>query len=65
MNRGILLFKVNSQPTVPLGRRHSPVDLSTYAYHPAARVRIPSTPSTLSNIVKFVLYLSCEKNENK
>ena len=29
------------------------------------RVRIPSTSSMLSIIVKFVLYLSCEKNENK
>ena len=29
------------------------------------RVQIPSAPSTLSIIIKFVLYLSCEKNENK
>ena len=33
------------------------------AYYPAAPPGTPSTP--LSFIVKFVLYLSCEKNENK
>ena len=32
------------------------------AYHPAARVRIPSTPSM---IFQFVLKLQQEKNENK
>ena len=35
-------------------------------YHLAARIRVPSPPSTLlSFTVKFVLHLSCEKNENK
>ena len=29
------------------------------------RVRVPSTPSTLFSFIVFVLYLSCEKNENK
>ena len=29
------------------------------------RVRVPSTPSTLLSFIVFVLYLSCEKNENK
>ena len=44
-----------------LGCRHSSVDSST-----PPRVRVPSTPSTpLSFIVKFVLYLSCEKSKNK
>ena len=36
------------------------------AYSPAARVPVPITPSTLLIfIVKFVLYFSCEKNQNK
>ena len=29
------------------------------------RVRVPSTPSMLLSFILFVLYLSCEKNENK
>ena len=29
------------------------------------RVRIPCTPSMLLSFIVFVLYLSCEKNENK
>ena len=45
-------------------RRHSSVDSSTPTILPSW-VRIPSTPPTLSIIVKFVLHLSCEKNENK
>ena len=28
-------------------------------------VRVPSTPSTLLSFIVFVLYLQCEKNENK
>ena len=44
---------------------YSSVDSSTPTILPPW-VRIPCTPSTLlSSIVKFVLYLSCEKNENK
>ena len=31
---------------------------------PTSRVRVPSTPSTLLSFLVFVLYLSCEKNEN-
>ena len=42
---------------------HSSVDSSAPTILPP-RVRVPSTPSMLlSFIVKFVLYLSCEKNE--
>ena len=42
--------------------RHSSVDSSMLP----SRVRVPSTPSTLLSFkVKFVLYLSCERNENK
>ena len=29
------------------------------------QVRVPSTPSTLLSFIVFVLFLSCEKNENK
>ena len=29
------------------------------------RVLVPSTPSMLLSFIAFVLYLSCEKNENK
>ena len=47
------------------GCRHSSVDSSAATILPPW-VRVPSTSSTiLSFIVKFVLYLSCEKNENK
>ena len=35
------------------------------ANHPAVRVQVPSTPSMLLSFIVFVLYLSCEKNENK
>ena len=42
---------------------HSSVNLSATTILPP-QARVPSTPSTLlSFIVKFVLYLSCEKNE--
>ena len=34
-----------------------------FIYHPAARVRVPSLPSTLFSFKVFVLYLSCKKNE--
>ena len=47
------------------GCRHSSVDESVPTILPP-RVRVPSTPSMLLSFgVKFVLYLSCEKNENK
>ena len=29
------------------------------------RVRVPSTPSTFFSFIVLVIYLSCEKNENK
>ena len=45
--------------------RHSSVDLSAPTIMPP-QVRVPRTPyMLLSFIVKFVLYMSCEKNENK
>ena len=45
--------------------RHSSVDSSAPTVL-LPQVRVPSTPSTLvSFIVKFVLNVSCEKNENK
>ena len=47
-----------------LGCRHSSVDLSAPTILPP-RVQIPSTPSMLLSFIVFVLYLSCEKNENK
>ena len=47
------------------GSRHSLANLSMPTILPP-RVRIPNTPSMLlSFIVKFVLYLSCERNQNK
>ena len=50
---------------VDLGVRHSSVDLSEPTIL-RPRVRVPSTPSMLSSfIVNFLLYLSCEKKENK
>ena len=48
-----------------LGCRHSSGDSSAPTILPP-QVWVPSTPSMLlSFIVKFVLYLPCEKNENK
>ena len=47
-----------------IGYRHSSVEYSAPTIQPP-RVRVPSTPSTLSSFVVFLLYLSCEKNENK
>ena len=44
------------------GCRHSSVESSAPTILPP-RVRVPSMPSTLFHL--FVLYLSCEKNENK
>ena len=59
------LFNFQGRKRFLLGCRHSSVDLSAPTILPT-RVRVPSTPSTLlSFIVKFMLYLSCEKNENK
>ena len=47
------------------GGRHSSVDLSVPTIL-LPQVRVPITPSMLlSFIAKFVLFLSCEKNENK
>ena len=45
-----------------MGCRHSSVESSAPTILPP-RVRVPSMPSTLFHL--FVLYLSCEKNENK
>ena len=51
--------------TTDRGCRHSSVDLTSDTIL-LPRVWVPSTPSTLlSFIVKFELYLSCEKNKNK
>ena len=48
-----------------MGCRQSSVDLSAPTIMPP-QVRVPRTPyMLLSFIVKFVLYMSCEKNENK
>ena len=47
-----------------LGSRHSSVDSSVSAILPP-QVRVPCTPSMLLSLIEFVLYLSCEKNENK
>ena len=47
-----------------LGCRHSSVDLSAPTILPP-RVRVPSAPSTLLSFTVFVLYFSCEKDENK
>ena len=45
--------------------RHSSVDSSVSTFL-MPLVRVPSTPAALlSFIVKFVLYLFCEENENK
>ena len=46
------------------GCRHSSVDSSAPTILPPW-VWAPSTPSTLLSFIVFVLYLSCEKNENK
>ena len=47
------------------GCRHSSVDSSVPTIL-LPRVQVPSRPSTLLYFtVKFVLYLSCENNENK
>ena len=43
---------------------HSSVDLSVLTIL-LQRVQAPSTPSTLLSFIVFVLYLSCEKYENK
>ena len=43
---------------------HSSVELSVPTILPP-QVRVLSTPSTLFSFIVFVLYLSCEKNENK
>ena len=47
-----------------IGYRHSSVEYSAPTIQPP-RVRVPSTPSTLLSFGVFLLYLSCEKNENK
>ena len=46
------------------GCRHSSVDSPAPTIMPP-RVRVPSTPSMLLSFIVFVVYLSCEKNENK
>ena len=46
------------------GCRHSSVDLSVPTILPPW-VRVQSTPSTLLSFVVFVLFLPCEKDENK
>ena len=46
------------------GCHHSSVDSSAPTLMPSW-VGVPSTPSTLFSFIIFVLYLSCEKNENK
>ena len=57
--------KLRNSIHLPLECRHSSVDSSAPTIL-SPRVRVPSTLSMLlSFIVKFVLYLSCEKNENK
>ena len=45
------------------GCRHSSVD-SSVPTMPPPRVWVPSTPSMFFSFIVFVLYLSCEKNEN-
>ena len=63
--RSIASLKSFDENLSEQGCRRSSVDSSMPTILPR-RVRIPSTPSMLlSFIVKFVLYLSCERNQNK
>ena len=56
---------IKQKQSCSLGCHHSSVDLSVPIIL-LPQVRVPSTPSMLLlSIVKVVLYLSCEKNENK
>ena len=47
-----------------MGCRHSSVDSSVPTIL-LPQVQVPSTPSMLFSFIVSVLYLSCEKNENK
>ena len=47
-----------------MGCRHSSVESSAPTILPPW-VQVPSTPSMLLLFIVIVLYLSCEKNENK
>ena len=57
-------FHIKWMHKVREGAAIAQVDLSVPTILPS-RVRVPSTPSTLFSFIVFVIYLSCEKKENK
>ena len=57
-------FHIKWMHKVREGAAIAQVDSSVPTILPS-QVRVPSTPSTLLSFIEFVLYLSCEKNENK
>ena len=63
-NNWLKFYKQPIKTILKLGCRHSSVDSSAPTILPP-QVCVPSTPSTLLPFIVFVLYLSCEKKENK
>ena len=57
-------FHIKWMHKVREGAAIAQVDLSVPTILPS-RVRVPSTPSRLFSFIVFVIYLSCEKKENK